>query len=188
LKEKEKLNEKKECKLESVFAKKVEEKKICINKEKMKIEEVTIKEELEQFIEVKENENQIVSLVKQESEVNEVLIVPPMDICKSTIELVLFQRESSLVCNEENIHKSRLILESWQKQSDFSLVTKINSRKVQLVLNVIFKKYHFPSTFKISYLRNEFVGLLKAKGGIVIHLFGIFNGFSLFPFDPGGYH
>jgi hypothetical protein len=188
LKEKEKLNEKKESKLERVFAKKVEEKKICINKEKMKIEEVTIKEELAQFIEVKENENQIVSLVKQESEVNEVLIVPPMDICKSTIELVLFQRESSLVCNEENIHKSRLILESWQKQSDFSLVTKINSRKVQLVLNVIFKKYHFPSTFKISYLRNEFVGLLKAKGGIVIHLFGIFNGFSLFPFDPGGYH
>jgi hypothetical protein len=191
LKEKEKLNEKKECKLESVFAKKVEEKKICINKEKMKIEEVTIKEKFSQFIEVKENEkneNQIVSLVKQESEVNEVLIVPPMDICKSTIELVLFQRESSFVCNEENIHKSRLILESWQKQSDFSLVTKINSRKVQLVLNVIFKKYHFPSTFKIPYLINEFVGLLKAKGGIVIHLFGIFNDFSLFPFDPGGYH
>jgi hypothetical protein len=79
LKEKEKLNEKKESKLESVFAKKVEEKKICINKEKMKIEEVTIKEELEQFIEVKENENQIVSLVKQESEVNEVLI-PPLNL------------------------------------------------------------------------------------------------------------
>ncbi|KAK2395072.1 hypothetical protein QL285_056838 [Trifolium repens] len=72
LKEKEKLNEKRESKLETVFAKKVEEKKICIDKKKMKIEEVTIKEESSQFIEVKENEkneNQIVSLVKQESEV-----------------------------------------------------------------------------------------------------------------------
>jgi hypothetical protein len=59
---------------------------------------------------------------------------------------------------------------------------------VKLVLNIIFKKYHFPSTFKISYLRNEFVGLLKAKCGIVIHVFVIFNGLSLFPFDPGGYH
>jgi hypothetical protein len=164
LKEMEKLNVKKRSKLESVFEKKVEEKKICIDKEKIKIEEVTTKEEFSQFIEVKEkekHENQIASLVKQESEVNEVLIVPPMDVCKSTIELVLFQRESSLVCNEENIHKSRLILEPWQKQSDFSLVTKFNSRKVQLVINVIFKKYHFPSTFKISYLRNKFVGLLK---------------------------
>jgi hypothetical protein len=119
LKEMEKLNVKKRSKLESDFEKKVEEKKICIDKEKINIEKVTTKEEFSQFIEVKEkekHENQIASLVKQESEVNEVLIVPPMDVCKSTIELVLFQRESSLVCNEENIHKTRLILDPWQKQ------------------------------------------------------------------------
>jgi hypothetical protein len=43
--------------------------------------------------------------------VHEELMIPTMDVCKSTIELVLFQNESSLVCNEENIHETQVVLE-----------------------------------------------------------------------------
>jgi hypothetical protein len=83
----------------------------------------------------------------------------------------LFQNESSLVCNEENIHETQVVLEPWQKQSTFSFNTKSTSWNIKLVFNVIFKRYHFLPTFKMSYLKSEFVGLLKAKGGTVIHFF-----------------
>jgi hypothetical protein len=54
------------------------------------------KNEFSQFIEVEEREkieSQIERFIKQESEMNEILMVSPMDVCKSAIDLVLFKKK-----------------------------------------------------------------------------------------------
>lgn len=163
----------------------------CDNSLLQVLEEVSPKEKFHPYIDIEskvKDDGKMESLFKQESEVNETMLVLESDYSKvpqkdASKEII----ESPFFCDEENVHVTQLALKPLQIQSNILFAKNFNPKKVNLVINIKFKRYNFIPIFRISYLYYKCDKMLIVKDGNAFHRLITFGDFSNFPFDPGGY-
>lgn len=128
----------------------------CDNSLLQVLEEVSPKEKFHPYIDIEskvKDDGKMESLFKQESEVNETMLVLESDYSKvpqkdASKEII----ESPFFSDEKNVHVTQLALKPLQIQSNILFAKNFNPKKVNLVINIKFKRYKFIPIFRISYL------------------------------------